>query len=124
MAGWMLDDRLTFRTHPVAVVEAPPEIGQCATCVSQVKLQAGVFLQHAAEDEVRRRQGGIGGEAHEVCQVVFAHLVGAGGPLGVDEDRHAQRLHLFIEGHECRVIKLAPVNVGQQFQSPQSQLVG
>ena len=60
---------LAFTADLVAVIEPADEVGQGAAGMGQAHLEVGHLVEHAAENQIRRRDRGIEGIAEQIGQV-------------------------------------------------------
>src|SRR5713226_5834863 len=60
---------LVFWPHALAVLHAPGQIGNGAAGVGQQHVQPRKAVEHAAEDQMRRGDGGVEGIAEQVVQI-------------------------------------------------------
>ena len=85
-------------------------------------LQFGVALQHAAEEEARAGERRLGRVADQVLQVIVAHPPRPRDIVGVDEYRQARHLDRGPERFQLGRVELDAVDVGGDFDAPQTEV--
>src|SRR6202035_5274318 len=89
----LLDVDLGLRPHLPAVRPAAGLIGNEAAAMHQADLQRGMALEHAAEYQAGRRDGGVERIADEIVEIVGAQALG-----GTDIDRMDEQERVELAG--------------------------
>src|SRR5581483_4062153 len=106
------------------VVDAAGIGRQIAAAVRQYQLQVGVVLQHAAEDQVMHRDGGVERVADDVGEVVVAEPARLGEAGRVHEQGEAEILGAGEDRAEARLRQIGAGDVGGDLDAPEPERFG
>ena len=104
------------------VVDAARVAREIAAAVHGQDLEVGVALQHAVEDQVVQRDGGLERIADHVVEVEARQTLGVREAVGVDDDEGAELLGLLPERGEGGVAELVAVDVSEDLHALEAEL--
>ena len=102
----MLQVHFRLRPHVPAVHPAPALIGNEAAAMHHDEIELGMPLQHAAEDQARRRDGGVERIADQVAEIIGAQPIGAGDIAGMDHHEGVELGRGRPERLEARIVEI------------------
>ena len=118
----LLQVLLRLGTDVPSVLPAPGLIRREAAAMHHVEADVGKALDHAAEHETGRRNGGVERIADQVVEVIVLHPIDAGDVIRM---HHAERVVLvrhLPHRLELRLVEVLAVDVGADLHALQPEL--
>ena len=113
---------LRLRPHRPAVLPARRLIGREAAAMRQHDLQFRIAVEHAAEHQAGRRDGGVERIADQVGEIIRLQPVGAGDVVGMDEHEGAELFGRRPQRLEHRIVEVDALDVGGKHRAAQAEL--
>src|ERR1700730_4950017 len=110
-----------FRTYSPALVYSTNQYRQRAASMGQAKLEFGMTIKNAAEDEVARRDRGVERIAEQIPKIKRLHAVTADGLNWMQKNWQTNFFYACEDGLERRIAQVMIFDVCAQIDSSNSR---